>query len=126
MEKPALPSAPKQLTADCIHTFATEKHIPCIPAGIPTCNTSFRYFLSNCMAFTERCIDPFSCIRKQHTKLPLTPLAITVAIPTPATPILKATTKSRFRPTFKIPDKISAYKGHLVSPLHRSTAAPKL
>ena len=49
-----------------------------------------------------------------------------VASATPATPMWKPMTNSRFSSTFTRPESVRKYSGRRVSPTARSTAAPKL
>jgi len=51
---------------------------------------------------------------------------ITVAQPTPSTPIPRPTTKNRFKTTFTTPAMNRKYSGRLVSPMARRMALPKL
>ena len=77
-------------------------------------------------ARSSRCTKPSVRIRQITTSALEIIWEMMVAQATPATPMLKPMTNSRFSTTFTMPEAIRKYSGRRVSPTARSTAAPKL
>ena len=71
-------------------------------------------------------MEPGAFIRLLTTRKAEMCSEITVAQPTPSTPMCSPTTKIRFRHTFTTPAAKRKYRGRLVSPTARRMALPKL
>ena len=118
--------APKLLTPAWTKMFETENTDSCTPAGRPTCSTRFRYLGCRRMLSIRSLSGPSSWSSVRNTSAAEVKFARVVASATPATLILKTTTNSRFRMTFRMPAKIMYISGRFVSPMERRIAAPKL
>ena len=125
VEDPAIAFEPKLLMEDWIQTLATEKTMPCSPAGTPIfkIRISSEVLISSFLKETR--IGSSSCSKNQMTSSALTPFATTVAIPAPATSMWKPATSRKFKITFTTPETINARSGRFVSPILRRIDAPK-
>ena len=123
---PAMAMDPKELTEDWISTLDMEKMAPCMPAGSPIFTIRFSFFgwIRSSLRFSFSA--PGASIRLFSTRRADTCSEMTVAHPTPSTPIPSPMTKNRFSATLTTPAMNRKYRGRLVSPIALSMAAPKL
>ena len=101
---PAMAMAPKEFTEDWISTLEMEKMAPCRPAGRPILAMFRSLSLWMASLWRSRRHMPSRPIRHFKTMPAEITWEITVAVATPATPILKMITKIRFRITFTTPE----------------------
>jgi len=117
---------PKELIEDWISTLDIEKIAPWNPAGSPIFMICFT--LDSVILIFSRHRRYAESERARHCTISTAEMHsdTTVAVATPATPIEKTITKTRFSTTLTAPANSRKYSGLLVSPTARRIAAPKL